>query len=109
MSPVHSTRSNCAIQAGGRGLSESERVAALESEIVPRLVRRCDLQSEAFQNLPDADNLLRVRGREFARTDPQRILEPDPNVAAHCGRDGGNLHLRRAGSEHGPEILVSEQ
>src|SRR6056297_1296355 len=78
-------------------------------EYLARLVGRRDLQTEPFDDRADETDLLGVRGRLFARTDPERVLETHPDMPAHRGRGRGNAHLVAARAEHRPVELVPEQ
>src|SRR5712672_1717646 len=63
--------------------SEGDGVAAFEREHRPRLVGCCDLEREVLDNRPDALDLVGVAFGELASADPQRILEPHPDIASH--------------------------
>src|SRR5262245_6775337 len=82
-SPVKSIGSIEHFSFEQRVSSERDAIAALELEHRARVVGRRDLAAQAFDNPPHAPHLMRVGFREPARAVPERILEPDPHVAAH--------------------------
>src|SRR5256885_3043173 len=74
----------------GRGeaerVSEIHLVAALEHQDFARLIGRRDLEAEALDDLTRLGDLLRVRLRELAGPDPERVFQAHAHVAAHRGR-----------------------
>src|SRR6267378_3567469 len=65
--------------------SNFQFVAALQIENFAGLVGCRHLEAEAFDDLAGELHLLGVRCRHSAGRRPQRILEPDPDIAAHGG------------------------
>src|SRR4051812_48517440 len=90
-------------------LSKTDLVAALEPKDLAGVVGACDLGAKPLDDLAHLGDLFGARFGEFALADPQRILEPDADVAAE--RDGlrGDRQLRPAGAEHRPVVVAAEQ
>src|SRR5207302_8330463 len=63
--------------------SEADLVAALQLQHLAGVVRRGELEAEAFDDLPGPGDLLGIRFRQLAGADPQRVLQADADVAAH--------------------------
>jgi hypothetical protein len=61
------------------------------------------------QSIEKGPDLLRIRPREPARPDPERVLEPDAHVAAHRRRLRRHAHLRAAGAQHRPAVVLAEE
>src|SRR5262249_3035367 len=91
------------------GWSKCHLVAALEGEDFARLVRGCDLKPETFEDLAHLSDLLGVRFRELAGTDPEGILHADAHVAAHGGSHRCHAHLVGARTKHRPMIIVAKK
>ena len=47
--------------------------------------------------------------RQLPRAVPQRVFQPDAHIAAHGQRLGGNRHLVAPGTQHRPQVVVTEQ
>ena len=56
----------------------------LSCQDLARLVGRRDLQAEPLDDLARLRHLLGVDFGQPARADPQAVLEPDPDIAAHA-------------------------
>ena len=54
-------------------------------------------------------DLVGIAGGELAAADPQRILEPDPDIAAHDRAHRHQRQLMAAGGKDRPVIGVAEQ
>src|SRR5436190_11817256 len=61
---------------------EADFAASLRRQDSPRVIRRCNLESEPLDDLPHRAHLRRVRFREPAGTEPEAVLEADADVAA---------------------------
>src|SRR5205823_2332310 len=90
-------------------LSELHPIGAFEPERRTRFVRRGDLVAEILDDAADLGDLLGIAFGELARADIERVLKPDPHIAAeHRGR-GAEIHLVPPAGQHGPQIIVAEQ
>src|SRR5262245_53106192 len=83
--------------------------SSFEFQHLPGIVWRRDYQPQLFQYAARLRYLLGVRSGELPAPDPQAVLEADAHIAAHHRRLRRDLHLRAAGAEHGPQVLVAEQ
>src|SRR5579883_192434 len=89
--------------------SEADLVAALESEHLASLGRRCDRISQLFEDAAHLGDLLGIGGGQLAAADIERIFEADADAAAHHRSLGREGNLGAAGGEHGPAIIIAEQ
>ena len=66
-------------------------------------------RAKILQDRADAPHLVGVRFGELALADEQRILEADPDIAAHDRAHGDQRQLVAAGGEDRPAVLLAEQ
>src|SRR6185503_9158026 len=88
---------------------KSHIASPFEFEHLARVVGRSHREAELFQNAAHLRHLLGIGRGELAAADPQAVLQPDADVAAHHRRLRGNLHLRAPRAEHRPVVRVAEQ
>ena len=89
--------------------SERDLVAALEFKDFACLVSRRDVKPQSFDDLSNLRHLIGIRCRELTGADPEAVFQADPHVTADRGRDRRDRHLRSAGAENRPAIIIAEQ
>src|SRR6516165_4884232 len=89
--------------------SEGDPIAALEREHRPGFVRRGDLERQVLDNRPDGADLIGIARGKLAAADPQRILEPDPDIAAHDRAHRYQRQLVAARCEDRPGIGIAKE
>src|SRR6516225_11901023 len=99
----------CSVRSGTTGFLELHAVRALEPKRRARLGRGCDFKAQFLDNAADLRDLLGIAFGELARTDIERILKPDADVAAHHRGIGAEIHLVATAGQHRPIILLAEQ
>src|SRR5271166_2637874 len=88
---------------------ELDSVSAFQLEDLPRLRRGRRLESEFFDQPAGLGDLFRVRFREAAGGEPERILETNPDIAAERQGLRSNCELVAAGAQNRPPVVTSEQ
>src|SRR3974390_2254299 len=88
---------------------EIHLVAALKRQDLARFIGRGDFEAEALDDLAHLGDLLRVGLGKLAGPEPQRVLHADTHVAAHRQNLSRHTHLRGAGAERRPFVIVTEQ
>src|SRR3546814_11603083 len=67
------------------------------------------MMAKSFYNLSHLGDLFCIAGGELTRPDPEAVLQPDADMAAHAGRHGGHPHLVGAGRQDRPVIIRSKK
>src|SRR5208337_366479 len=89
--------------------SESDPIGPLESQHLAGFRRRRNLMAEFFEDAPDLENLLAVRGGQHSPAYVEAVFETDANAPAEHRSLGAEGHLMPARRQHRPTIVVAEQ
>src|SRR5689334_14896068 len=63
--------------------SKRHRIATLQRQRLARLGRARDLERQVLEDRADPAHLLGIALRQLALAEIERVLEPDPDIAAH--------------------------
>src|ERR1700687_1085445 len=93
------------MSAAGAHLNPShfQLVAAFQVENFTGLIRRRDFKAETFDDLAGELHLYGVQCRHSAGLRPQRVFQPDADIAAHRRRHRRNGELIAPGAQHRPD------
>lgn len=88
---------------------EGHSIASLEGQNLACVGGPCDFKSQTLDYLASAADLRRVAYCEFARCDPQTVLQTHAYVTAHAGAHRGDRKLVAAGAQYRPTVVHAKQ